>query len=100
RPQCNDHDPISPEFPSRGLPAADAAGDAAAAALERARFEAALVAARGYADDRSLIFYCLRGSTETVPFLYVGLQVDLEQAVQKMKSAAASGRHGAGEGQR
>ena len=67
----------------------------AAAALERAQFEAALVAARGYADDRSLIFYCLRGSTETVPFLYAGLQADLEQAVQKMKKAGASARQSA-----
>ena len=51
--------------------------------------------ARDYADDRSLIFYCLRGSTETVPFLYAGLQADLEQAVQKMKSAGASARQSA-----
>jgi hypothetical protein len=64
----------------------------AQAALERAHFEAVLITARDYADDRSLIFYCLRGSTETVPFLYAGLQADLEQAVQKMKSAGASAR--------
>ena len=51
--------------------------------------------ARDYADDRSLIFYCLRGSTETVPFLYAGLQADIEQAVQKMKSAGASARQSA-----
>lgn len=65
------------------------------AALERAQFEAALVAARDYADDRSLIFYCLRGSGETAPFLYAGLQADLEQAVQKMKTAGASSRQSA-----
>ncbi len=64
----------------------------AEAALDRARFEAALITARDYADDRSLVFYCLRGSTETVPFLYAGLQTDLEQAVQKMKNAGASAR--------
>jgi hypothetical protein len=69
------------------LPAAHAQ-----AALERAQFEATLTTARDYADDRSLIFYCLRGSTETVPFLYAGLQADLEQAVQKMKTAGASSR--------
>jgi hypothetical protein len=69
------------------LPAAHAE-----AALERAQFDAVLMTARDYADDRSLIFYCLRGSTETVPFLYAGLQADLEQAVQKMKSAGASAR--------
>ena len=62
------------------------------AALERAQFEAILMAARDYADDRSLIFYCLRSSGETVPFLYAGLQADLEQAVQKMKTAGASAR--------
>jgi hypothetical protein len=69
------------------LPAAHAQ-----AALERAQFEAALLAARDYAEDRSLIFYCLRASTETAPFLYAGLQADLEQAVQKMKGAGASVR--------
>lgn len=69
------------------LPAAHAQ-----AALERAQFEQTLIAARDYADDRSLIFYCLRTSTETVPFLYAGLQADIEQAVQKMKTAGASAR--------
>ena len=72
------------------LPAAHAE-----AALERVQFEAVLMAARDYADDRSLIFYCLRGSTETVPFLYAGLQADLEQTLQKMKSAGASARQNA-----
>ena len=60
----------------------------AEAALERAQFDAVLMTARDYADDRSLIFYCLRGSTETVPFLYAGLQADLEQAVQKRRRPA------------
>lgn len=72
------------------LPAAHAQ-----AALERAQFELALITARDYADDRSLIFYCLRGSTETVPFLYAGLQADIEQAVQRMKTAGASARQSA-----
>ena len=67
----------------------------AQAALDRAQFEATLITARDYADDRSLIFYCLRGSTETMPFLYAGLQADLEQAVQKMKAAGASSRQSA-----
>jgi len=67
----------------------------AEAALERVQFDAVLTTARDYADDRSLIFYCLRGSTETVPFLYAGLQADLEQTVQKMKSAGASARQSA-----
>jgi hypothetical protein len=72
------------------LPAAHAQ-----AALDRVQFEATLIAARDYADDRTLIFYCLRGSVETVPFLYAGLQADLEQAVQKMKAAGASARQSA-----
>jgi hypothetical protein len=72
------------------LPAAQAQ-----AALERAQFESVLMTARDYADDRSLIFYCLRSSTETVPFLYAGLQADIEQAAQKMKSAGASARQSA-----
>ena len=64
----------------------------ASAALDRAQFEATLSAARDYADDRSLIFYCLRATTETVPFLFAGLQAEIEQAVQKMKNAGASSR--------
>jgi hypothetical protein len=67
----------------------------AQAALDRAQFEQSLMAARDYADDRSLIFYCLRASSETLPFLYAGLQADLEQAVQKMKKAGASARQNA-----
>ena len=67
----------------------------AMAALDRAQFEAALNTARDYADDRSLIFYCMRGSVETVPFLYAGLQTDLEQSLQKMKTAGASARQSA-----
>jgi len=62
------------------------------AALERAQFEAALMTARDYADDRSLVFYCLRRVREQVPFLYAGLQTDLEQTVVKMKVAGASAR--------
>ncbi|CAN5914436.1 hypothetical protein BH11PSE3_BH11PSE3_20630 [soil metagenome] len=65
------------------------------AALERAQFEAVIMAARDYADDRSLVFYCLRGSTEQVPFLYAGLQTDIEQTAQKMKNAGASARQSA-----
>jgi hypothetical protein len=68
---------------------------AAMAALDRAQFEAALATARDYAEDRSLIFYCLRGSVETTPFLYAGLQTDLEQTLQKMKAAGASSRQSA-----
>ncbi len=65
------------------------------AALDRAQFEAALSTAREYADDRSLIFYCLRGSVETMPFLYAGLQSDLEQTLQRLKTAGASSRQSA-----
>jgi hypothetical protein len=67
----------------------------AMAALDRAKFETALNTARDYADDRSLIFYCMRGSVETVPFLYAGLQADLEQSLAKMKAAGASARQSA-----
>ena len=68
---------------------------AARAALYRARFESALVTARDYAADRSLMFYCLRASTERLPFVYAGLQADLERTVQRMKAAGASPRQSA-----
>lgn len=67
----------------------------AMAALDRAKFEAALAAGREYAEDRSLLFYCLRSSVETMPFLYASLHADLEQALQKMKAAGASSRQSA-----
>ncbi|WP_421995606.1 hypothetical protein [Reyranella sp.] len=65
------------------------------AALGRAQFESAILAARDYADDRSLLFYCLRGQTEHVPFLYAGLQADLEQTLARLKAAGASPRQSA-----
>jgi carbamoylphosphate synthase large subunit len=83
------------KFFAAGLLAISLPAVSAHAALDRMQFEATLVTARDYADDRSLLFYCLRGAGETVPFLYAGLQADLEQAVQRMKAAGASARQNA-----
>ena len=63
--------------------------------IDPQRFDALLAAARGYAEDRSLIFYCLRGKGEVVPFLYAGLHFDIEEAVQRLRAAGSDDRQNA-----
>ena len=63
--------------------------------IDPQRFDALLAAARGYAEDRSLIFYCLRGNEEVVPFLYAGLHFDIEEAVQRLRAAGSDDRQNA-----
>ena len=62
---------------------------ATAEPLERARVEAVLATARAYADDRTLINYCLRYANEMRPFLYSVMQADIEQALVKLRAADA-----------
>ena len=63
--------------------------------IDPQRFDALLATARGYAEDRSLIFYCLRGNEEVVPFLYAGLHFDIEEAVQGLRAAGSDDRQNA-----
>ena len=63
--------------------------------IDPQRFDALLATARGYAEDRSLIFYCLRGNKEAVPFLYAGLHFDIEEAVQRLRAAGSDDRQNA-----
>lgn len=59
-------------------------------ALPEPVFAAALDSARKYADDRTLINFCLRTNDEIGPFLYLGMHDDLEQTRQRMQAAGAS----------
>jgi hypothetical protein len=63
--------------------------------IDSRRFDALLATARSYAEDRSLIFYCRRGSGEVVPFLYAGLHFDIEEAVQRLRAAGSDDRQNA-----
>jgi len=63
--------------------------------IDPPRFDALLAVARGYADDRTLIFYCLRHDAEMVPFLYAGLHFDIEDAVQRLRAAGSDDRQNA-----
>jgi hypothetical protein len=65
------------------------------AGLDAHRWPALLAAAREYAQDRTLIFYCFRRSKEVVPFLYAGLHGDIEDALQRLRAAGASDRQSA-----
>jgi hypothetical protein len=63
--------------------------------LDAQRFDALLKAARQYAEDRTLINYCLRRNAEMVPFLYAGLHFDTQDALQRLRSAGTSDRQNA-----
>ena len=63
--------------------------------IDSRRFDALLATARSYAEDRSLIFYCLRGNQEMVPFLYAGLHFDIADAVQRLRAAGSDDRQNA-----
>ena len=68
---------------------------ARAGQIDPRRFDALLATAGSYVEDRSLIFYCLRGHGEVVPFLYAGLHFDIEEAVQRLRAAGSDDRQNA-----
>jgi hypothetical protein len=57
------------------------AATAWAAPMDAQRYRVVLELAREYADDRTLIFYCLRGDSRRTPFLWYGVHVDLAEAL-------------------
>ena len=62
---------------------------AVAQSLDRPRFAEVLATSRIYADERTVIFYCLRQKPEMRPFLYFLVHADLEDAVKKIRAAGA-----------
>jgi hypothetical protein len=65
---------------------------AVAQSLDRPRFAEVLATSQIYADERTVIFYCLRQKPEMRSFLYFLVHSDLEDAVKKIRGAGADNR--------
>lgn len=68
---------------------------AAAEPLTPLSFRAALETAKTYAADRTLVFYCLRHETEMVPFTYMIVHMETEDALAKLRAAGSDARQNA-----
>jgi len=66
-----------------------------AQSLDPLTFRRAVEAAKQYAADRTLVFYCIRQSTEMKPFTYMILHMELEEALRRMKSAGSNAQQNA-----
>jgi hypothetical protein len=62
---------------------------ASAQSLDAQRFASVLEAARGYAADQDIIFYCLRYTKEQKPYLFAVLHGQIQDARVKLKAAGA-----------
>jgi hypothetical protein len=70
-------------------------GPAAAEPLTPISFRMALEAAKTYAADRTLVFYCLRQQTDMVPYMYLTLHRELEDALVKLQVAGSDAKQNA-----
>ena len=57
--------------------------------------QAALAAARDYAADRTLVFYCLRKNAEMLPFTYMIVHFELQDALVKLRGAGSNAQQNA-----
>ena len=71
------------------------AGVAIAEPLTPVSFRSALEAARIYATDRTLVFHCLRQETEMVPFTYMIVHMEIEEALVKLRAAGSDAKQDA-----
>jgi hypothetical protein len=67
----------------------------ALAEIERARFAEVLVAARAYAGERTLLFYCLRDNPDVRTMLFWHLHHDGERALERLRAAGSDLRQNA-----
>jgi hypothetical protein len=67
----------------------------AAEPLTPVRFQQALATAKAYAADRTLIFYCIRNNTEMLPSNYLVIHVEIEDALNKLRSAGSDSKQNA-----
>jgi hypothetical protein len=67
----------------------------ALAEIDRARFAEVLVAARAYAGERTLLFYCLRNNSEVRPMLFWHLHHDVERALERLRAVGSDLRQNA-----
>lgn len=58
-------------------------------------FRAALETAKAYAADRTLVFYCLRHEAEIVPFTYMIVHMETEEALAKLRAAGSDAKQNA-----
>lgn len=58
-------------------------------------FDAAIATAKDYAADRTLVFYCIRRDAEMLPFTYIIVHFELEDALKKLKGAGSDARQNA-----
>jgi len=65
---------------------------AVAQSLDPPRFAEVLATSHIYADERTLMFYCLRRNVEMRQYLYFLVHADLEDAVKKIRAAGADNR--------
>lgn len=63
---------------------------AAADPLTPVSFRQVIAAAREYAADRTLVFYCLRKQAEMAPFFYFILHSETQDALVKLKEAGGT----------
>jgi hypothetical protein len=80
-------------FLAAGLACCALPSVAAAESLTPERFRAALAAAKSYAADRTLVFYCLRQDTDLAPHLIV--HVEIADALAKFRAAGADSKQNA-----
>lgn len=67
----------------------------AAEPLTPISFQAALAAAKDYAADRTLVFYCLRKNAEMLPFTYMIVHFELQDALVKLRGAGSNAQQNA-----
>jgi hypothetical protein len=63
---------------------------AAADPLTPVSFRQVIEAAKEYASDRTLVFYCLRKQAEMAPFFYYILHSETQDALAKLKDAGGT----------
>ena len=63
--------------------------------LTPARFQQILATAKAYAADRTLIFYCIRDEPGMLPFRYLVIHGETEDALKKLKAAGSDRRQDA-----
>jgi hypothetical protein len=68
---------------------------ASAEPLTPVRFQQILATAKAYAADRTLIFYCIRNNAEMLPFSYLVIHVETEEALNKLRAAGSDAKQNA-----
>src|SRR5262245_47833852 len=63
--------------------------------LTPVRFQQALATAKAYAADRTLIFYCIRDQPGMLPFNYLIIHTETQDALSKLKAAGSEARQNA-----